>query len=141
MNITRNESILKIIREYTNDNHCLELLRFFGKYPNAHFNRLAIIHGLFNGDAHGNAHIIEKALKRIVEGNLVCTRSENGIKLYSLTEDKISRDIICDFAQLDLPQRQLLLKNNDAEPVPKSRARSITFGGRLLSRPVGMAAK
>jgi hypothetical protein len=141
MNLVKNENILKAIREYSDDNHCLELLRFFGKYPNARFNRLAIIHGLFNGDAHGIAHIIEKALKRIVDGNLVRTSSNNGITLYSLTEDKVLRDIICEFALLDLPQRQLLLKNTDIRPAPKSRARSVSFTGGLLYRPVGMAAK
>jgi hypothetical protein len=147
MNIANNEKLLMLIREYTNDNHCMELLQFFGKYPCARFTRLAIVHGLFNGDAHGNSRLIEKALKRIVDGNLVCTRLENGIILYSLTEDKYSRDTICEFAVLDLPQRQLLFKanrdTNDKQVAgkPETRCKSITLSSGPLYRTAGMAAK
>jgi hypothetical protein len=105
---------LQLIKEYVGDNHCLELLRFFGRYSRARFNRLAIVHGLYNGNAHSVAHSMEKALKRLVENKLICSSVENGIVLYSLTEDELARDIICNFATLDLPQWQIVLKDRNS---------------------------
>jgi hypothetical protein len=125
---------LQLIKEYTGDNYCLELLNFFGRYPSAHFNRLAIIYAMNNTD---NRREIEKALKRLVENKLIDSISEKGTTLYSLTSEKVLRDIVLNIASLDLPRRQALFNNKDVSTTAKCDDNSKkTYEPLSFARPV-----
>jgi len=146
MKSTLNQNTLELIQGYADDIHCLELLRFFGKYSSARFNRLAIIHGLYDGSAHSIAHSLEKALKRVVEDNIINTSSENGITLYFLTRDKTCREMISEFTAIDSPRLQVILKEkptvNKKQPVPDAAPnKSVNFPGTIILRPAGMGLR
>jgi hypothetical protein len=127
-----NKGTLQLIKEYTDDRHCLELLQFFGKYPSAHFNRLAIIHAMNNGD---NYLGIAKALKRLVDNKLVEGVSEKGTIIYSLTGDMTIRDIISNIATLDLPQRKALFNDKNIFTPQKHGGDSLRNAYNTVSFP------
>ena len=126
---------LQLIKEYTGDQNCLEIIQFFGKYPSARFNRLAVIHAMNNND---NYLGIEKALKRLVENKLVECISEKGTILYSLTEDKTIRDIVSNMATLNLPQRKALFNGKNLFTLPKRDGRDLGSSANAMSftRPI-----
>jgi len=140
MDLTLHENTLEMIQGYVDDVHCLELLQFFGKYSNARFNRLAIIHGLYDGRAHSLAHILEKSLKRLVEDKFIHTAPQNGIILYSLTDDKKSREMIREFAAIDSQRLHTLI--NEKRTVCKKQPspdivvpnKKVIFPGSIILR-------
>jgi len=147
MNLTPSKNTLELIQGYSDDIHCLELLRFFGKYSNARFNRLAIIHGLYNGSARSIAHSLEQSLKRVVEDKLILTSSENGINLYYLTHDKPAREMISEFAAIDSPRLRVLVKEKRStdkkQPAPEVTVsnKSVIFPGLIILRQAGMGLR
>lgn len=74
------EKTSPLLQRYAADYYCLELLRFFDRYPRARFSRLAIVHALNNG----KVCVIEKALQRLISDGLVNKHSENNVTFYSL---------------------------------------------------------
>jgi hypothetical protein len=135
-----NKGTLQLIKEYTDDRHCLELLQFFGKYPSAHFNRLAIIHAMNNGD---NYLGIAKALKRLVDNKLIEVVTEKGTIIYSLTGDMTVREIVSNVATLDLPQRKalfdkknIIIHQNDVGNL-KNSYNSVSFPRPIFYRMQG----
>jgi hypothetical protein len=142
MKTTSKDLLVATVNQYSNDTFCLELLNFFGKFSNMRFNRLALIHGIYNGDAHSKTHLINQALNKLTDAQLIYTTVENGITLYNLTGEKKMRKIVCQYAGLDLQQRQQLLreKTNRATAVKIERKDKKLTGGILRYQPIGLAA-
>jgi len=107
------EKLSQFTREYADSHCCLELLRFFGAYPHARFNKLAVIHAL---DVNGRKLSMEKALKHLIDKGIVKTYIENSVRLYSLTEDGSLRSLALDLAKLDWPQWQLVVRQIHSAP-------------------------
>ena len=106
---TERENVFQLIKEYDSDPCCLELIQFFGWYPNARFSRLAILHAL---SANGERRFIERALRQLIDNGVVKTYSENNIALYCLTDDEALRQAALDIARLDWSQWQVMLRQS-----------------------------
>ncbi len=101
------ERLGQFIKQYVDDNYCLELLRFFGWYPHARFNELAVIHALNSN--HGKLYT-KRALRQLIDKGVVRISIDNNIPLYSLTEDESLCSLASDLAKLDWRQWQLVLR-------------------------------
>jgi hypothetical protein len=97
----------QFLKEYADSHYCMEVLRFFGKYPRARFSGLAVVHAL---NANGGRLYIEKALRHIIDKGVVKTSIENNVRLYSLTEDESLSSLASDLAKLDWRQWQLVVR-------------------------------
>jgi hypothetical protein len=105
----------QIINKYIDDHYCLELLRFFGTYPQVRFSELAVIHAQ-NDD--GEKSRIRSALGRLVMNRMVGVCIENGSHLYKLTADEAVHDTVVSLARIEWHQwRKILGKGNGARPV------------------------
>ncbi len=109
MNVTKTtpeEKLCQFTREYAGDQDCLlELIQFFGRYPNTRFSELAVIHAL-----NGRRLYTERALRHLVDKGVVKRYRENNVYLYSLTEDESLRSLIIDLARLNWGNWQQLLR-------------------------------
>jgi hypothetical protein len=103
----------QFLKEYVDSQHCLEILRFFSKYPHARFSGLAVVHAL---NVNGVRSYIERALKHLIDKGVVKTYIENKVRLYSLTEDEPLSNLASSLAKLDWRQWQLMVKQ--IYPVP-----------------------
>jgi hypothetical protein len=98
-----------MIKEFSDDPYCLELIQFFGWHPNTRFSGLAILHAL---SVNGERRYIDKALRQLVDKGIVKTYSENGIALYCLTDNNGLRQKALDVAGLDWSQWQDVLRQS-----------------------------
>ena len=101
------EKLYEFIKEYTNSHYCLEILRFFGRWPRARFSELAVVNAL---DVNGGRLCIARVLRHLIDKGVVKTYIENNVRLYSLTEDKSIRNLASDLANLDWRQWQLVVR-------------------------------
>ncbi len=100
------EKVCQFIREYCDGQVSLQPLLFLGRHPCAHFNQLAIVHAL---DARKVE--IDEAVQHLTDRGLIVTRiAENGLSVYSLTQDESLRDLVSELATLDWWQCQLMLE-------------------------------
>jgi len=106
---TEREYLCKMIKEFSDDPYCLELIQFFGWHPNTRFSGLAILHAL---SVNGERRYIDKALRQLVDKGIVKTYSENGIALYCLTDNNGLRQKALDVAGLDWSQWQDVLRQS-----------------------------
>jgi hypothetical protein len=107
------EELDQFLREYADSHYCVEVLRFFGKYPRARFSGLAVAHAL---NVNGGRLYVEKALRHLTDKGVVKTYIENNVHLYSLTEDESLSSLASDLAKLDWHQWQLVV--SQIYPVP-----------------------
>ena len=115
--MTLEERQCQLLKECTDDPHCLRLIQFFGRFPNARFSRLAIIHALNDGKVP-----VEKALTRLTEKEVLYTIPLNKVTLYYLTQEEPIRRFVLGLAQLDRSQWRQLMKNSvDAHALSGSR--------------------
>jgi hypothetical protein len=98
-----------MIKDFSDDPYCLELIQFFGWHPNTRFSGLAILHAL---SVNGERRYINKALTQLVDKGIVKTYSENGIALYCLTDNNSLRKKALDIAGLDWSQWQDMLRQS-----------------------------
>lgn len=105
------ENVFQVIEEYDSDPYCLELIQFFGWYPDTHFSRLAVLHVL---SANGERRRIEKALKELIDKGVVKTYSENNAQLYCLSDDASKREAALELARVDWGQWQGVLRQSYA---------------------------
>jgi hypothetical protein len=101
------EKLYQFISEYADSHCCLELLRFFGRYPNARFSRLAVVHALGRNDRR---LYIGRALRHLIDKGVVKTYIENNVCFYSLSEDESLCSLASDLAKLDWRQWRLVVK-------------------------------
>jgi len=95
------------MKEYDSGPYSLELIQFFGWYPDARFSRLAILHALSAG---GEKRYIEKALSELVDRGVVKTYSENETPFYSLSDDAATRKMATQLARLEWGEWQGVLR-------------------------------
>ena len=131
-----NQGTLQLIKEYADDYCCLELLQFFGRYPSAHFNRLAIIHALNNSN---NNQKVVRALDHLERDKLIDVTSEHGTTVYSLSAEKTLQYAAINIATLDLPQRRTLFKNGDVRypeqtNLIEKKSKTVTLSGPIAYR-------
>ena len=95
----------KFIGEFGDDLCSLELLLFFGRHPNARFNRTAVVHALSSRKFDTGV-----ALKKLTDSKLVLTYNDGGLSLYGLTKDEAVRDIVDNLISIDQGQWQNILE-------------------------------
>ncbi len=105
--ITIAEELCQFIKQYVDGYYCLELLRFFGGYPQAKFSELAVVHGL---NSERGTSYIKRAIRHLVDKGVVRMSVNNNIPLYSMTEDESLRSLASNLAKLDWGQWQLMLR-------------------------------
>ena len=94
-----------LVREYGDDHCSLDLLMFFGRHPYARFSRMAIAHSI---DAQRLN--IDRPLKQLITAGLVRMYVENGLPVYSLTEDESLCGLVVQLDNLDRYKWQVMLK-------------------------------
>lgn len=99
------DRLCEFLRNFTDDLNGLELVLFFGRHPNAKFNRTAVLHALNTRQFDAGL-----ALKKLINRKIVVTCSDNGITLYSLTGDESIRSLIISLVNLGQRQWQLVLE-------------------------------
>ncbi|MBI4296600.1 MAG: hypothetical protein HY667_05745 [Chloroflexi bacterium] len=95
----------QLIREYGDDRCSLDLLVFLAGHPHTRFSRMAIAHAI---DAQRLN--IDRPLRHLIKDGLVKMWVENGLALYSLTEDESLRGLVAQLVSLDWYKWQLILK-------------------------------
>ena len=99
------DKISHLVREYGDDHCSLDLLMFFGRHPYARFSRMAIAHSI---DAQRLN--IDRPLKQLITDGLVRMYVENGLTVYSLTEDASLCELVTLLVSLDWYRWQTMLK-------------------------------
>jgi hypothetical protein len=92
------------IKDFGDDLCSLELLLFFGRHPNARFNRTAVLRALT-----ARRFDTAIALKCLIDRKLVITYFENGITLYALTKEEPAYSIVAELKGIDRLQWQSLI--------------------------------
>lgn len=110
----------KLIDDYIENRHCLELLRFFGSHPRTRFNKLAII-PVINGNGHRAE--VESALAELTEREIVQASTQNDTTLYSLTENETRRRQAFKLIQLAWYRGQTGLPAYNAVPTERDGRR------------------
>jgi len=72
-----------VIKRYTDDRSCQEVLLFLERHPRARFSRLAIVHAL-----NGYKWYTEQALNRLTNDGVIKRYAESNFPLYSLSVDR-----------------------------------------------------
>ena len=104
---TGEEKLSQFMKQYVDDQHCLELLRFFGGYPRARFSELAVVHALNSN--YGKLYT-RKAIRQLIDKGMIQTSTDNNICFYSLTNDESLSSLATDLAKLDWHQCWLALR-------------------------------
>ncbi len=97
--------LCQFIAGFANDLCSLELLLFFGRHPNASFNRTALIHVLTSRRFDTNI-----ALRKLIEQKLVTPHNENGVTLYRLTREESLRDLVTSLVNVGQSQWEAILE-------------------------------
>lgn len=113
--MTTMEELGQFTKQYMDSYHCLELLRFFGGYPHAQFNELAVVNALNLG--RDDKLRIKGVLRQLVEKGVLRISICNNISLYSLTEDESLCRLALNIAKFDWGQWQLMLRQTLPTPV------------------------
>ncbi|MFH0913743.1 MAG: hypothetical protein V1849_00445 [Chloroflexota bacterium] len=109
------EKLCQFIKEYEDDQYCLEILHFLGRHPSTRFSRSALFYALKGGRLY-----LERALKRLISQRLLKLYTRNNEALYSLTEDSSLRALVAELARLEWCQWQQVLaqSHSPAEEAP-----------------------
>ncbi|HEX7475137.1 MAG TPA: hypothetical protein VF318_04155 [Dehalococcoidales bacterium] len=98
------DKLCTFIKDFCDDLSTLQLLLFFSRHPNAHFNRSALVHALTTKQFDTGI-----ALKQLIEKKVVTSSTENGISLYALTKDEPARSLTIQMVSIDQSQWQTIL--------------------------------
>ena len=124
--ITIAEELCQFVKRYVDDGHCLELLRFFGRYSHAQFSELAVLHAL-NLD-YGKLYT-KRALRQLVDEGMLGISINNNIPLYSLTKDESLGSLASDLAKLDWHQCQLVFRQTIQAPGNREQFSGLASNG------------
>ena len=102
------DKLCHLVREYGDDHCSLDILMFFGKHPHARFSRMAIAHSI---DAQRLN--IDRPLKQLITDGLVRMYVENGLAVYSLTEDEPLCALVSQLVSLDWYKWRVMLKRSN----------------------------
>ncbi len=99
------EKLHSFIKARCNSRCSLLLLMFLAKHPHTRFSQLAVVNAVGSRRPE-----VERALRNLQEGGLVMMwKSENGLALYSLTDDEAMSKQVLDLIPLDWWQYQMML--------------------------------
>jgi hypothetical protein len=98
------DKLCNFIKEFCDDLNCLELLVFFGRHPQARFNRTAVIHAPLT-----NRFDTAIALKRLLDKKTITTSNENGMTLFSLTKEEPIHTLATELVNIDQNKWQKVL--------------------------------
>jgi hypothetical protein len=103
---TMDAKLTTLVNGY-NDDHCglLELLRWLAKHPHTRFSRLAMSHVL-----NDRKVFTARALRYLIDKEVVKAHSENGIRLFSLTAEEPLLSWVLDLGRMDWSQWNLMLR-------------------------------
>jgi hypothetical protein len=101
--VKTHNQLADFIKDFCDDLCSFELLLFFGRHPNARFNRTAVLRALA-----ARRFDTAIALKRLTDRKLVITHFENGITLYALTKEEPAYSIVAELRNIDHLQWQTL---------------------------------
>jgi len=103
---TMDAKLAQLVDGY-NDDHCglLQMLRFLVKHPHTRFSRLAMSHVL-----NDRKVFTERALRYLIDKEVVKAHGENGIRVFSLTPEEPVRSWALDLGRLDWSQWNLMLR-------------------------------
>jgi len=105
LTVSTQEELYRFLEEHGNSRVKRELLAFWGRHPNAKFSRYAICFALDCGKLEANS-----ALRALVDAGLVDNHTNNGLTLYSLTENEEKRRLVLELAVLDWDQWNTMIK-------------------------------
>ena len=100
------DKLCSFIKDFSDDLNSLELLLFFSRYPNARFNRNALLHAPMSSGRFDCGI----ALKRLIDKKFVVAHSENGITLYSLTREEPAHSFSAELINIDQRQWQMIVE-------------------------------
>ncbi len=104
--------LAQLVNDYQDDRHGLmQILRFLAKHPHTRFSRLAMSRVL-----NDRRVFTERALRYLIEKEVVKAHGESGIRLFSLTPEEPLRSSALDLGRLDWSQWNLLLRQFALEP-------------------------
>lgn len=103
---TMDAKLAQLVNGY-NDDHCslLQMLRFLAKHPHTRFSRLAMSRVL-----NDRKVFTERALRYLIDKEVVRAHGENGIRVFSLTTEEPVRSWALDLGRLDWSQWNLMLR-------------------------------
>ncbi len=101
------EKLCHFVRQYIDDFYCLQLLRFFGRYPYTRFSEPVVAQAL---NSHNKKPHTKRALSQLIDKGVVRVSTNNDVPLYSLTEDESLRSLVSELARLDWSQWQLMVR-------------------------------
>jgi hypothetical protein len=107
--IISQDTLSNFIHEYVTNRCCLEILRFFGAYPNIRFNQFAIINVMSEG---GNKPVVKKALDDLIGKGVIIYHVENNESVYSLTGCESIRTQVLQLGNLEWHEWQLILTSS-----------------------------
>jgi hypothetical protein len=105
----RQDNLSQFINEYGKSRYCLEILRFFGTYPDVKFNRFAIINVMGEG---GSKQLIENALAYLIHKGVVKYQMKNNDSIYSLTGSEEIRRQVLKLGKMEWQKWQLIIKSS-----------------------------
>jgi hypothetical protein len=100
------DDLCNFVKDFCDDLSTLQLLLFFSRHPNAHFNRSALMHALPVKQFDTGA-----ALDRLIEKKIVVMGNENSLSLFSLTKDEAVRKLAIQMLNIDRSRWQVILEN------------------------------
>jgi len=100
------DNLCNFIKDFCDDLSTLQLLLFFSRHPNAHFNRSALMHALPVKQFDTGV-----ALERLIEKKIVVASHENGLNLFSLTNNEAIRTLAIQMLNIDQSRWQVILDN------------------------------
>jgi hypothetical protein len=112
--ITMAEELCQFTKQYADSYHCLELLRFFGRYPHAQFSELAVVRAL---NLNREKLSTKRVLRQFVDKGVLRISICNNISLYSLTEDESLCRLASNLVKFNWRQWQLMLRQTLPTPV------------------------
>jgi hypothetical protein len=111
--ITMAEELGQFTKQYADSHHCLELLRFFGRYPHAQFSELAVVHAL---NLNREKQSTKRVLRQLVDKGVLRISICNNTSLYSLTEDESLCRLASHLVKFNWRQWQLMLRQTLPAP-------------------------
>jgi hypothetical protein len=105
LSVSTEEELYHFLEEHGTNRVKRELLAFWGRHSDAKFSRRVICYALDCSKLEA-----EGALRAMVDAGLVDNHTNNGLTLYSLTENEERRRLVLELAALDWDQWNTMIK-------------------------------
>jgi hypothetical protein len=105
LSVATEGDLYRFLEEHGNNRVKRELLAFLGRHPNARFTRYVMCYALDCGKLE-----VERALRALIEAELVDMHGDDSLTLYSLTRNEEKRQPVLELASLGWDQWQLMIR-------------------------------